>query len=95
MSNTNKFTYSFRAEMPDDVEIFLGEISKIERGLTKTWAVIYVDLRIPERHVELNTDLDLETLRNILRQIPDSHLMLETLRPGTMKDGELPRYYHD
>lgn len=93
MNGKAENTYSFRAELPQDVELFLNTI-KCASPNDDSGMIIYATNQFPERHVELKTHLDLETLRNLLRYIPDSHLMLQTLRPGGMKDGgELERYY--
>lgn len=88
--------YSFRAEYQKDVDIFLNAIKRHNsryHGSKEAGMAIFATTEFPERHVELKTHLDIETLRGLLREIPDSYLMLETLRPGGMFDGNLPRYY--
>lgn len=83
-------TYSFRAECKEDVERFNEECLKA--GLMTQWQA-KPDEQSPEVEVELQTDAPLDTLRNVIRQVVDGHIMLQTLRECPLAENSLERDY--
>ena len=83
-------TYSFRAECQEDVERFNEECLKA--GLMTQWHA-KPDEQFPDVEVELQADASLDTLRNVIRQVVDGHVMLQTLRECSLAENSLERDY--
>lgn len=75
-------TYSLRAEFLPDIVVFTNKVLEYIRGpeLYFTSLLIQTDPRLQEPIAQFQSKISLEELRNILRQIPNSHVMLQTLR---------------
>lgn len=81
--------FSFRAECPPDATTFMAEANKQQVIIQITKMHADPGHSFPDRMVEICTVMDeddndpninIETLRNVLRGMEDSHVMLETLR---------------
>lgn len=83
-------TYSFRAECLEDVKRFHGECLKA--GLIAELQA-KPDDQFPDVDVELYTGASLENLRNVMRQVIDGHVMLQTLRECPLAENPLERDY--
>lgn len=81
-------TYSFRAECREDVERFNEECLKA--GLMTQWQA-KLDEQFPDVEIELQADASLDTLRNVIRQVVDGNLMLQTLRECPLAENSLER----
>lgn len=77
-----KQTYKFRAECIHDVLEFMGKAKfqydiKIERkGL------------FPDVVVEIATKESVDTIKAIFNEIPDTHVIIETIQPKKLYTGE-------
>ena len=96
--------YAFRAECQSDVAKFLTQMASTRQTLrhfefrTETvyrdTSVEWVQKVSSELEVTFETQLGLETLRQLMmKEIPDGHVMLETL--NYQKDYTGERYYDD
>ncbi|WP_163575295.1 hypothetical protein [Halomonas faecis] len=85
------YTYSFRAECDYDTQQFLRAIDL--SGFTITGLVIDPIDGLPDVQMQITTDASLEQLRDILRSITDSHVMLQTLRQAPLAGNSLKRDY--
>lgn len=84
-------SYSFRAECQEDVTRFQQECQKA--GLLTTMQA-KPDDQFPDVEVELQAEASLETLRNVMRQVADGHVMLQTLRGCPLAENSLERDYN-
>lgn len=86
-------TYSFRAEyVPDAVKFLNNVLTYISgRELYFTSLLIVTDPRLQEPIVQFQSKISLEELREILRNIEDSHVMLQTLRPIPLSQNKCDR----
>ncbi len=80
--------YSFRAECKADLK-------RLSLAL-RTSAVRYSiraarDRRPPDCAAEIETDASLETIREVMRELEDSHVMLQTLRACPLSQNSLER----
>ncbi len=80
--------YSFRAEFQSDVDHLFALFKT--HSITHT-AVVLPDDVIPDVVVELTTDAELEQLLFLLQKIPDSHVIIDTLRPLPIKENHMDR----
>lgn len=80
--------YSFRAELPQDVGKLLYALSK--RNIFFKYSKQGTS-HLPDVYVELRTNATIEALRDTLRTIEDSHVMLQTLRALPLKENDLER----
>ena len=83
VENVRLKTFSFRAECPADVDTFCLQLkaTKPFQSSVRAELLFFADWRLSgEAVVEINTSLELEDLRNIMRGIDDSHVMVQTLR---------------
>lgn len=85
---------SFRAEHAGDVEalkekFFEHNISYQETGLRKEQGRPDVDVQFTFLY-----RVSLEFIFNLMREIPDSYIMLETLRPVTLRENSFERRAH-
>lgn len=73
-------TFSFQAQSQSDVERFKDEVTN--EGIPLRW-----NLK-PEviGEVYMQTSVSLDTIRNVMHQVPDSHFMYETLREVQCSD---------
>lgn len=90
---TEQRIFSLRAECIHDTTELLD---KIPHPFTYTIASLPLDdngkpCYTPDVSVELNTTLFIEELRVILREIQDSHIMIETLRQVPLSENSLDR----
>lgn len=83
-------TYSFRAECPVDVERFQKEAAKavLVRTLTSK-----TDAPFPDTAVEFQAEASLDELRDVIRNVVDGHVMLQTLRQCGLACNSLERDY--
>lgn len=78
--------YRWRAECPIDNERLLALLPPYE--LLKFDSVIQ-DARFPDTETELTVwSLSLEHLQDIMRQVPDGHIMVQTVQPKDRYTGE-------
>lgn len=80
--------YSFRAECEHD----LAQLTKAlrARGVISSMQVSRHDL-FPDCKAELEGVVSLETLREVMRELPDNHVMIQTLRACPLADNSLER----
>jgi len=87
-------TFSFKTELDQDVNAFKDALKPVDPE-----AVVYAEeFRIgPDRGwcgewgMEITTKLDLEQMRNVIRGIPDGHVMLQTLLEVPLEQNPLKR----
>ena len=86
-------TYSFRSEYVPDAVVFLNRILEYiqEKELFFTSLFIQTDPRVQESLVQFQSKISLEELREILRNIEDSHVMLQTLRQIPLSQNKCDR----
>ena len=84
-------TFSFRAECSRDLNAFIQQA--VDADIDLDIRQITVTDPINEPHVEFRTDVSLKLLRNLLRTITDSHVMLQTLREEPLSENSLERDY--
>ena len=80
--------YSFRAELSQDVDKFLYALS--QRNIFFKYSK-QGSSHLPDICVELHTSATIEDLRDVLRTVKDSHVMLETLRALPLSENNLER----
>ncbi len=77
--------YKFRAECFHDVQEFIPLV--FAQG--KPFAFkIYPDTLFPDAEVEIEADISLEDMRSLMRQVFDSHVMVQTVMPIDQYTGE-------
>ena len=81
--------FSFRAECSQDIEVFQALLS----GHGVAFKVsTYPDANgLPDVAVEIKADAPLVRLRELLRQVVDGHVMLQTLRQLPLAQNTLER----
>ncbi|HGM8087240.1 TPA: hypothetical protein ACKP9S_003611 [Pseudomonas aeruginosa] len=89
--NTRLPTFSFRAECEQDAVEFLAAVEG--NGFSVQGTVIPDVTGLPDFDVEVRTDANLEQLREVVRTIPDGHVMLQTLRQVPLAGNSLERDY--
>lgn len=83
-------TYSFRAECGYELHaFFMG----LEKRALETGAQLINNHATDGLGFEFQTSMSLETLRDILRPIQDAHIILQTLRPLSLRKNSLNRDY--
>ena len=84
------YAYKFRAESQIDVDRFKTLAEDIIATITET-----PDPQFPDVDVDMttHTSLSLEDIRKLMRPIPDSHVMVESLNTSQNYTGE--RWYDD
>ncbi len=82
--------YSFRTECQSDIDRFT-ELLRV-RGILHFLRVV-PDTIVPDRYVQMESDADIEQIRDAMREVVDGHVMLQTLRPGVLADNSLERDY--
>ena len=89
-------TFSFRAECPDDVMRFLGQ-SYIDPDHPSMRDVFTVHMERPTVdadvmvEIQADTSVSIDTVRAWMRQVVDSHVMLQTLRQVPLSGNSLER----
>jgi hypothetical protein len=82
--------YSFRAECQRDVD-------QLSYALTSAGIYSSVqstrDAGFPDVEVELEANATLETIRNVMRDVEDGHVMVQTLRACPLAKNTLERNY--
>lgn len=48
---------------------------------------------LPDQEIEIRADISYEALLGLIREIPDGHVMLQTLREGPLSENNLERDY--
>lgn len=88
VQNGERTTLSFRAECEHDVrllfEAILREGFQLKRSIQRSQ-------KFPDVSVEMQTSASMEEIQQLLRHIPDSHVMLHTLRPVILEKNNLER----
>ncbi len=79
--------YSCRAELLQDAELFVKTI----KGSLPVDVVQIVNLSMGEVAIEIESTAEIETLREVLRDQIDAHVMLETMRPIPLSENMLER----
>lgn len=81
--------YSFRAECLNDLE----QLKKLltTKGTPATSRYEEVDRVMPDIRVELQTDCNLYDLQELIRSIPDSSVMIQTLKATPLAQNDLKR----
>lgn len=82
-------TFSFRAECSDDANNFQQACQNA--NLPVNLQVTRRDQRIPDVDIEFEAGTPIEALRDVMREIPDGHVMLETLRECPLAENSLER----
>lgn len=77
--------YKLRAECNDDFNCLVQRLVSTP-GFSLMGAV--AEGPFPDVEATFKSKLDLEALRDIIRQIPDGHVMLQTLAPADQYTGE-------
>ena len=79
--------FSFRAECEHDIRLLFEAMMQQGYRLKRT-----VKRGImPDVSVEIRTSATQQEVIELLSQIPDSHVMIQTLRPVLMKDNSMER----
>ena len=86
-------TFSFRAECQADVDCFLQESlnSNVKIAVTKT--VMDKD-GFPDVEIEIESEVQLENLIEVMREVQDGHVMYQTLRQVPLEQNNLQRNYN-
>ncbi|MNZ64244.1 hypothetical protein D3C78_824110 [compost metagenome] len=96
-SPRNFKTYSFRLECSEDYTAFIVEAAKQEvQVVTSELSLLRMEgnqYPLPDTYVEFVSEAPLEKLRDILRNIVDSHVALQTLKQVPLKNNDLKRDY--
>ena len=82
-------TYSFRAECMRDVGSFL--VADWPAGMAAWGWTIRSDPRFGDTEAEFTSNATVEQLRQVMRQVIDGHVMVETLRPCPLAENSLER----
>jgi len=77
-----KQTYKFRAECIHDVLEFMGK-AKFEYDIKIERKSLF-----PDVVVEIATKESVDTIKAIFNEIPDTHVIIETIRPKKIYTGE-------
>jgi hypothetical protein len=100
MNNPQRNTYSFRAEYQHDFDEFVREF--VHRGhslsIKQARPNIIETVSVPEFDtgevlVEFSCELDQGRVEEIIRSMPDSHVMLQSLRPVPLSENSTERDY--
>jgi len=82
--------FSFRAECRHDVSEFEWRCRAV--GFEPILTIYKVE-NYPDVNVEMQTVAPIEKLKGIMRQVADSHVMIETLRECPLAENSLEREY--
>lgn len=84
-------TFSFRAECKADAALFLQTVK--EAGYFFDFSGVPDESGLPDFEVEMHTNATLEQLRDVMRSIEDSQVMIQTLRQVPLAVNSLERDY--
>lgn len=84
--------YRFRAECAHDVEVLRGVLQT--RGVAYTMPQSELSPHWPDVVCTIETNLPLKWLRRYMRDVPDGHVMRQTLSPLATYTGQRD-YSHD
>jgi hypothetical protein len=82
--------YRFRAECALDVLALREILGAVPRRFT----IAYLHPRLPDVEVELEIGLSLKQLRDVMRQVDDGHVMVQTVARSEAYTGERYYYYY-
>ena len=86
--------FSFRAECLNDVRVWQRLLSTMSTAGGSVEITEYnKHFEIPDVVVEIYTPCSLETMLNVMRMVPDGHVMLQTLRACSKTQNSLERNY--
>ena len=71
----NYYNYKCRAEFYSEFEIFIRTIFPTIAKLK----VVKINENLPDIELTFKSNLPIESIKNVLSEIPDSHVMIETL----------------
>lgn len=81
-------TFSFRAECPHDVEMFVAGCEMVGHPIDMQMQTIK---GVPDVTGECQVDTSLHVLQNVLRGIEDSHVLVQSLRQVPLAQNSLER----
>jgi hypothetical protein len=82
-------TFSFRAECQVDVDALRALVAlAAENG---QWTVLPDPRGLPDVAVEVLSTITIERLLDLMREVEDGHVMLQTLRPVPLAENSLER----
>jgi hypothetical protein len=76
------YSFKFRAECLIDVERFISRLDSLG------WLNITMMNQFPDCYVTFYSERRLDELRAIIRDVPDGHVMLQTIQPAALYTGE-------
>lgn len=89
-------TYSFRAECIDDIKALQNLC--VRKNIAFTLSVRPGILNMPDPpsdpECELTTEINLLDLQNVMREVVDGHVMIQTLRACPLSENTLERDYN-
>ncbi|MFL9611113.1 hypothetical protein ACKF11_13590 [Methylobacillus sp. Pita2] len=85
-------TFSCRAECQYDVDQLKLQLDA--QAIANTMETKVMMQPFPDVGVELKLENSMDVVLDILRQIPDSHVMIQTLKAEPLGDNELKRNYN-
>lgn len=80
--------YSFRADCESHVDILRDVFSENGIGVALTVGHVYPNIWV---NIEIETDTEIEVIRDAMRFVMDGHVMLQTLRPCRLFENSLVR----
>jgi hypothetical protein len=96
--------FSFKAECPDDLGLFRQSLNRHGHPY-RSYRYLVEPLLLPpipgedeprdfgDRAVEIEIDLTIEQLRDIMKEQPDSHYMVQSLRQMPLAENSLERVF--
>jgi len=75
METTNYYNYKCRAETYCDIEIL---IRMIFPAIAK-FKVVRINENMPDIELTFKSNLPIDSIKKIMREIPDNHVMIDTL----------------
>lgn len=82
-------TFSCRAECAHDTGLFLQMVN--DAGINVEGFDVRPHTLFPDVELQFDAQADMPALLDVLRSIPDSHVMLETLRACPLSKNSLER----
>jgi len=79
--------YKFQAECQLDVEALKEKLQELGEFNVSTTHLEIDGIRIPDVEIELEVNSDTENLLKVMRSIPDSHVMIQTLESAESYTG--------
>jgi hypothetical protein len=81
--------WSFRAECQADAEKFRDRCLEVQ--IKMTMDIVPDGGGFPDVEAEMNTDATMNQMHDILRTMPDSHVMIQTLRECPRAENSMER----